>query len=64
MIESFNGKLRDECLNQHLFKNLAEARRIIEAWRVEYNNSRPHTALGGLMPKEYAILLEAEDGSA
>ena len=64
LIESFNGKLRDECLNQHWFKNLAEARRIVEAWRIEYNNSRPHTALGGLTPKEYAILLEAEDGSA
>jgi len=45
-IESFNGKLRDECLNMHWFESLAEARRIIECWRVEYNETRPHSSLG------------------
>ncbi len=45
-IESFNGKLRDECLNQNLFKNLEEAKDIIESWRVEYNQTRPHSSLG------------------
>lgn len=53
-IESFNGRLRDECLNEHLFANLAEARRIIEAWRVDYNTARPHSSLGGLTPAEFA----------
>jgi putative transposase len=52
-IESFNGRLRDECLNQHWFRNLAEARQIVEAWRLDYNRVRPHSALGGLTPEEY-----------
>ena len=43
--ESFNGRLRDECLNQHWFLSLADARRIIEAWRVDYNTVRPHSSL-------------------
>jgi putative transposase len=40
-MESFNGRLRDECLNEHVFSSLAEARRMIEAWRVDYNSVRP-----------------------
>ena len=52
-IEAFNGKLRDECLNQHWVRNLAEARRLIEAWRIDYNDNRPHGALGQLMPREF-----------
>jgi putative transposase len=52
--ESFNGKLRDECLNEHLFTNLKEATDIIEAWRMDYNTARPHTSLGGLTPAEFA----------
>ena len=44
-MESFNGKLRDECLNEHVFGSLAEARRIIEAWRIDYNEVRPHSSL-------------------
>jgi hypothetical protein len=44
-VESFNGRLRDECLNEHLFANLNEARRIIEEWRIDYNTNRPHTSL-------------------
>ena len=53
-IESFNGRLRDECLNEHWFLNLAHARAIIERWRREYNEERPKKALGGLTPSAYA----------
>jgi putative transposase len=53
-IESFNGRLRDECLNEHLFSNLGHAREIIEAWKIDYNTRRPHTSLGGLTPTEFA----------
>jgi putative transposase len=53
-IESFNGRFRDECLNETLFSNMSEARRIIEAWRVDYNGGRPHTSLNGLTPNEFA----------
>jgi putative transposase len=53
-VESFNGRLRDECLNEHLFSNLNEARQIIEAWRIDYNTNRPHTSLNGLTPTEFA----------
>ncbi len=52
-IESFNGKLRDECLNENWFSELEEARKMIEAWRLDYNENRPHTALGGLTPIEF-----------
>jgi putative transposase len=53
-IESFHDKLRDECLNRELFGNLREARIILESWRVEYNERRPHSALGYRTPSEYA----------
>ena len=53
-IETFNGSLRDECLNRHWFETLDEARRKIEAWRVEYNESRPHQGIGEMTPREYA----------
>ena len=53
-IESFNGKLRDECLNENLFINLGHARDLIEAFRQDYNEVRPHSSLGGLKPAEYA----------
>jgi len=56
-IESFNGKLRDECLNMHWFESLAEARRIIERWRVEYNEMRPHSSLGNRAPAVYVAEL-------
>ena len=49
-IESFNGKLRDECLNEHWFTSLDEAKRIIEKWRIYYNTERPHSGLKGLTP--------------
>ncbi len=45
-IESFNGRLREECLNQHAFRSLQEARERIEVWRIDYNSVRPHSALG------------------
>ena len=53
-VESLNGRLRDECLNEHLFRSLPAARTIIEAWRVDYNTCRPHTSLGGLTPNAFA----------
>lgn len=53
-IESFNGRFRDECLNQHVFHNLAEAKNRIEDWRYDYNRVRPHTSLAGLTPEEFA----------
>ncbi len=52
-IESFNSKLRDECLNEHFFFGLTEARQLIEAWRRDYNQLRPHSSLGALAPAEY-----------
>lgn len=53
-IESFNGRLRDECLNVHDFISIADARALIEAWRQDYNRFRPHGALGHLTPSEFA----------
>ena len=52
--ESFNGRLRDECLNEHVFSSLAQAGRVIEAWRTDYNTMRPHSSLGYLTPEEFA----------
>ncbi len=52
-IESFNRRLRDECLNVHQFASLAEAQAIIEAWRMDYNHRRPHSSLGHLTPNEF-----------
>ena len=53
-IESFNGKFRDECLNQNWFVDLRDARGVIEAWRVDYNTVRPHSSLGYRTPEEFA----------
>jgi putative transposase len=63
-IESFNGKFRDECLNEHWFISLAHARSVIEAWRIEYNTERPHSSLGNLTPQEFATsrLTKGEQG--
>jgi len=71
-VESFNGRLQDECLNEHIFADLAEARKITETWRIDYNTPRPHTSLGGLAPAVYSNLncatrptsLELRKGSA
>lgn len=51
--ESFIGRLRDECLNENWFISLKNARETIESWRIDYNEKRPHTSLGGLTPKEF-----------
>jgi len=53
-IESFNGRLRDECLNEHWFASLAEARAQLAAWREEYNKTRPHSSLGDSAPTTFA----------
>ena len=53
-VESFNGTFRDECLNAHWFESIGDARGIVESWRVEYNESRPHRALGEVPPAEFA----------
>lgn len=53
-IESFNGRLRDELLNETLFRSLWQARRLIAEWQTDYNEERPHTSLGGLTPNEFA----------
>jgi putative transposase len=59
-IESFNGKFRDECLNEHWFVSLDHAREVIEAWRIDYNDVRPHSAIGNLAPAEFARRARAE----
>ena len=53
-VESFNGRLRDECLNETLFTSMAQARTVLAAWRQDYNTVRPHSKLGGLTPAEIA----------
>jgi putative transposase len=53
--ESFNGRLRDECLNTNWFLSLRHARDVIEDWRMDYNTVRPHSALGGLTPEEFMV---------
>lgn len=53
-IESFNGKFRDECLNEHWFLSMRHAREVIAAWREEYNAERPHSSLGYLTPNQFA----------
>jgi putative transposase len=58
-IESFNGRFRDECLNANWFENLADAKRKIEAWRVDYNQHRPHSSLAYRTPAEFARVWSA-----
>lgn len=53
-VKSFNGRLRDECLNEHLFSNLPTARNMIHEWRIDYNTQKPHTSFNGLTPYEFA----------
>lgn len=53
-VESFNGRLRDECLNETLFTSLPHARFVLDAWRHDYNHVRPHSKLGGRTPAEKA----------
>lgn len=54
-VETFNGSLRDECLNVHWFESIAHAKQVIEHWRLDYNESRPHMALGNLPPNAFAL---------
>lgn len=53
-VESFNGRVREECLNKRWFTNLLDAKRQIEAWRIDYNRARPHSSLGNQTPEEFA----------
>jgi putative transposase len=57
-VESFHGRLRDECLDRHWFLGLADARQTVEAWRVDYNRTRPHSALGYRTPEEFRFDFE------
>ena len=54
LVESFNVRMREECLSDHLFPSLCNACRMIAAWRAEYNHTRPHSSRAGLTPQEYA----------
>jgi len=60
-IESFNGKFRDECLNEHWFFDVFDARRIIEVWREDYNKERPHSSLGYLTPEAFAAIVKKDE---
>ena len=53
-VESYSGRLRDECLNEHLFRKYRHTREIIEEWRIDYNLNQPHSSLDGLTPNEFA----------
>ena len=55
--EGFNGRLRDELLNETLFRSLGHARAVLEAWRRDYNEQRPHSRLGWLTPRAFADAL-------
>lgn len=57
-VESFNGTMRNECLNEHWFLDLEDAKEIIEAWRIDYNTERPHSSLGGMTPGEFASVAQ------
>jgi putative transposase len=61
-IESFNGRLRDELLNETLFRSLPHARAVLEAWRRDYNEARPHSKLGWMTPRAYATALTGDVG--
>jgi putative transposase len=61
-IESFNGRLREECLNQHAFVSIDDARKRLEAWRIDYNSVRPHSALGQLAPDQFRQLHQSTTG--
>ena len=63
-IESFNGKFRDECLNEHWFQSLRQARTEIAAWRRDYNEVRPHSSIGRIPPARYAEQLPQQAGDA
>ena len=60
-IESFNGKFRDECLNEEVFTSLQDAKIKIEAWRVDYNENRPHSGINNLTPKEFSTFSGSDE---
>ena len=60
--ESFNGRLRDELLNETLFRSLPHARAVLETWRRDYNETRPHSKLGWLTPRDYARAISGNAG--
>ncbi|MFG1389421.1 transposase, partial [Xanthobacter sp. V3C-2] len=60
IVESFNGRFRDECLNETLFSSLGQARAAIAAWKEDYNMNRPHSALGNRSPAEFAATIPLE----
>ncbi len=60
-IESFNGRFRQQCLNENWFLSLEDAEEKVESWRKHYNGERPHSALGNLSPREFAALAETAD---
>lgn len=72
MAESFQGRMRDECLNEHLFFSMSHVRAVIAAWRIDFNTARPHSSLGYMTPAAYAASLKPQwpstphpiDGSA
>lgn len=63
-VESFNGRIRDECLNDTLFSTLVEARSAITSWKEDYNRHRPHSALGNITPAEFALKSSLEKQAA
>lgn len=63
-VESFNGRLRDECLNLHWFQSIDQANRIIQVWKHDYNNTRPHSALGNLTPAAFAQITKEKSLTA
>ena len=63
LIESFNGKFRDECLNQNWFVDLRDAREVIDAWRVDHNTVHPHSSVRYLTPEEFAESVAARPAS-
>jgi len=63
-VESFNGRSRDECLNENLFSTLEDARDKITAWKEDYNNHRPHSALGNIPPAEFIENLRLDKHAA
>lgn len=63
-VESFNGRFRDECLNEHWFTSMEDARSIIENWRVDYNDVREHSSLGGKTPTEYRCAVESAENAS
>jgi putative transposase len=62
-IESFNGRLRDECLNTNVFTSLEDARRKLLEWKIDYNEQRPHGSLGDLTPTEFAKLHQGKQAA-